>query len=191
MRLPYPIVVPGGRFRESYYWDSYWIVLGLLACDMNATATGVRTRPAAASFAWLCLLPRMLRVCDTVQVVMNFMDMINSPLLGELGFVPNGARVYYLNRSQPPLLSEMIKVVYEATHDLQFLKKGVPALDMEYKYWMKSAQYGSAVNVTVNGVRYTLNRYATNWTQPRPESWLADVNTVRGVVDWRGCLARG
>jgi alpha,alpha-trehalase len=29
--LPYPYVVPGGRFRELYYWDSYFIMLGLEA----------------------------------------------------------------------------------------------------------------------------------------------------------------
>jgi alpha,alpha-trehalase len=27
--LPYPYVVPGGRFREVYYWDSYFTMLGL------------------------------------------------------------------------------------------------------------------------------------------------------------------
>jgi alpha,alpha-trehalase len=27
--LPYPYVVPGGRFREIYYWDSYFTMLGL------------------------------------------------------------------------------------------------------------------------------------------------------------------
>ena len=27
--LPYPFVVPGGRFREVYYWDSYFTMLGL------------------------------------------------------------------------------------------------------------------------------------------------------------------
>ena len=34
-------VVPGSRFRESYYWDAYWTVRGLLACGMGATARGV------------------------------------------------------------------------------------------------------------------------------------------------------
>lgn len=29
--LPYPYVVPGGRFREIYYWDSYFTQLGLMA----------------------------------------------------------------------------------------------------------------------------------------------------------------
>jgi alpha,alpha-trehalase len=28
--LPYPYVVPGGRFREIYYWDSYFTMLGLV-----------------------------------------------------------------------------------------------------------------------------------------------------------------
>jgi alpha,alpha-trehalase len=28
--LPYPYVVPGGRFREVYYWDSYFTMLGLI-----------------------------------------------------------------------------------------------------------------------------------------------------------------
>lgn len=27
--LPYPFVVPGGRFQEIYYWDSYFTLLGL------------------------------------------------------------------------------------------------------------------------------------------------------------------
>jgi alpha,alpha-trehalase len=29
--LPRPYVVPGGRFREIYYWDSYFTMLGLVA----------------------------------------------------------------------------------------------------------------------------------------------------------------
>src|SRR5581483_552676 len=31
--LPRPYVVPGGRFREIYYWDSYFTMLGLVASD--------------------------------------------------------------------------------------------------------------------------------------------------------------
>ncbi len=29
INLPFPYVVPGGRFREIYYWDSYFTMLGL------------------------------------------------------------------------------------------------------------------------------------------------------------------
>ncbi|KAL3100739.1 hypothetical protein niasHT_021018 [Heterodera trifolii] len=33
--VPQPFVVPGGRFREFYYWDAYWIVKGLIASGMT------------------------------------------------------------------------------------------------------------------------------------------------------------
>jgi alpha,alpha-trehalase len=36
--LPYPFFIPGGRFRECYYWDTYWVVKGLLSCDMATSA---------------------------------------------------------------------------------------------------------------------------------------------------------
>ena len=38
--LEKPFVVPGGRFRECYYWDSYWTILGLLVSNMHETAKG-------------------------------------------------------------------------------------------------------------------------------------------------------
>jgi len=37
--LPYPYVVPGGRFREVYYWDSYFTMLGLEVDGRNELAT--------------------------------------------------------------------------------------------------------------------------------------------------------
>ena len=37
--VPNPFIIPGGRFRESYYWDSYWVVQGLLLCQMNQTVS--------------------------------------------------------------------------------------------------------------------------------------------------------
>ncbi len=39
--LPAPYVVPGGFFNEMYGWDSYFIVLGLLADDREALARGM------------------------------------------------------------------------------------------------------------------------------------------------------
>jgi alpha,alpha-trehalase len=46
--LPQPYVVPGGRFRELYYWDSYFTMLGL-------SASGRRDlmRAMADNFAYL------------------------------------------------------------------------------------------------------------------------------------------
>lgn len=39
--LPHPYVVPGGFFNEMYGWDSYFIVLGLLAGHREAMARGM------------------------------------------------------------------------------------------------------------------------------------------------------
>jgi len=36
--LPYPYIVPGGRFREIYYWDSYFTLEGLLVSGENELA---------------------------------------------------------------------------------------------------------------------------------------------------------
>jgi alpha,alpha-trehalase len=33
--LPHPYVVPGGRFREVYYWDSYFTMLGLAQSGLD------------------------------------------------------------------------------------------------------------------------------------------------------------
>ncbi|KAF6208666.1 hypothetical protein GE061_017124 [Apolygus lucorum] len=39
--VPNGFIIPGGRFRELYYWDTYFILLGLFACDMFQTAKGI------------------------------------------------------------------------------------------------------------------------------------------------------
>ncbi|HEY1791494.1 MAG TPA: alpha,alpha-trehalase TreA [Opitutaceae bacterium] len=41
LRLPEPYVVPGGRFREFYYWDSYFTMLGLLQSGKDRLAQGM------------------------------------------------------------------------------------------------------------------------------------------------------
>jgi alpha,alpha-trehalase len=38
---PFPLVVPGGRFREAYAWDALWIVQGLLISGMTDSARGL------------------------------------------------------------------------------------------------------------------------------------------------------
>jgi alpha,alpha-trehalase len=39
--VPRPFVVPGGRFREMYYWDSFFSIKGLLASGMFETVRGM------------------------------------------------------------------------------------------------------------------------------------------------------
>ena len=39
--LPNPYVVPGGRFREVYYWDSYFTMLGLVESGRTDLVRGM------------------------------------------------------------------------------------------------------------------------------------------------------
>lgn len=41
LNLPRPFIIPGGRFREFYYWDTYWILEGLLVSDMHKSAENI------------------------------------------------------------------------------------------------------------------------------------------------------
>lgn len=58
-------------------------------------------------------------------------------LVERFGIVPNASRFYFLSRSQPPLLSSMVFIVYEKTHDIFWFKKAVKAVEREYRdVWM-------------------------------------------------------
>ena len=138
--VPNPFIVPGGRFREYYYWDSYFIVEGLILSEMFETTKGL---------------------------IENYFY-----LLDKHGIIPNGGRVYYLNRSQPPVLTLMVQRYYEATKDLEFLKKSVPYLEKEYNFWMKHRK----TNVD-DCYKSNLNHYNVDSYQPRPESYVDDLVT--------------
>jgi alpha,alpha-trehalase len=177
--LAHPMVVPGGRFRESYYWDTWWIMRGLLVCDMNTTA---------------------------YYVLDNLMHEVET-----FGFVPNGARIYYLDRSQPPVLSQMIVdyLTYNIFHfnlsnantgnapvltpflsDL--VTRGISILETEYAWWMNVSYTQHAIPFTMSSdvlhpedepflnpnrqatITVYLNRYHSNASSPRPESYTED-----------------
>ncbi|GMT06627.1 hypothetical protein PENTCL1PPCAC_28801 [Pristionchus entomophagus] len=46
--VPNPFIVPGGQFDVYFYWDSYWVIEGLLISNMTATARGI-----ISNFAYL------------------------------------------------------------------------------------------------------------------------------------------
>lgn len=137
-------VVAGGRFRESYYWDSFWIIEGLL-----------RTKGSFTQIA--------------ENIIENFLDLVET-----IGFVPNGARRYYLNRSQPPLLTQMLRVYIEQTQNATILKRALPILEKEYDFWVQNR----TVTLQRGGMNYSLNHYAVQNTEPRPESYYEDYATV-------------
>ena len=105
----------------------------------------------------------------TVHCVVVFMASLIC--VTRYGFVPNGGRVYYTHRSQPPLLIQMVDVYTTSTGDMEFLRSVLPALFMEYEFWIE--------NRTVTYVVDDYVRYGAELDVPRPESYREDLDTAR------------
>ncbi|XP_073303813.1 probable trehalase isoform X2 [Primulina huaijiensis] len=142
--LKSPVIIPGSRFREVYYWDSYWVIRGLLASKMYDTAKGI---------------------------VYNLISLID-----EFGYVLNGARAYYTNRSQPPLLSSMVTDIYNRTGDKELAAKSLPALLKEHEFWNSGIH--KVIIKDGEGSSHALSRYYAMWNKPRPESSTTDRETA-------------
>lgn len=75
--------------------------------------------------------------------------------------VPNGGRIYYTRRSQPPLLTQMVHHYYNVTRDTSFLEQMLPILVREYSFWDQER------NITVDSQGSVLNHYASVINSPR------------------------
>jgi alpha,alpha-trehalase len=51
------------------------------------------------------------------------------------GKILNANRNYYLTRSQPPFLTEMILGIYKRTQDKSWLKAALPEIEKYYRFW--------------------------------------------------------
>ncbi|VDK18083.1 unnamed protein product [Anisakis simplex] len=141
--VPNEFIVPGGRFREYYYWDTYWTVKGLVASGMLNTVK---------------------------SMIRNFESIVD-----RYGFIPNGGRVYYLGRSQPPMFIPIVYEYFEQTKDVQFLKSILPALLKEFRFWNENR----LANVTgQDGRTHQVYQYRSETNVPRPESFREDFNNA-------------
>lgn len=131
--LPHPYIVPGGRFREIYYWDTYFTSLGLAESGHID-----KVKDLARNFAY--------------QVT-------------QFGHIPNGNRVYFLSRSQPPFLSMMVDLITHYEKDAY--KEFIPALEKEYQFWMEK-RYVDLPDGMI------LTRYFDDNPVPREESFKED-----------------
>ncbi len=147
--LPHPYVVPGGFFNEMYGWDSYFIVLGLLADHREAMAR----------------------------------DMVDNALfeVEHYGAVLNANRSYYLTRSQPPFLAEMIRAVladpasfHDAAEAQAWLQRAYPLAVRNYAVWTRKEHLAGATG---------LARYY-DYGGPRPVLEMRDASYLRGVIAW-------
>lgn len=145
--LPHPYVVPGGRFREIYYWDSYFTARGLIADGHRDMA---------------------------LNMTRNFQYMIKTH-----GHIPNGNRVYYLSRSQPPFFIPMISMIadeFGADIIADFFDEAI----LEYRFWMDKTRDDkdnrrAVIFTDTGGDQHQLNRYWDDNPSPREESYIEDV----------------
>ena len=150
LSLPQAYVVPGGRFREIYYWDSYFTMLGLLESGRHS------------------LVEDMVR---------NFAYLIDT-----YGHVPNGARTYYLSRSQPPFFFAMVGLLAPDDPAAAYVRY-LPELRREYAFWMDGAaglrRGGARRRVVALADGTLLNRYWDDRDTPRDESYRQDTELAR------------
>jgi alpha,alpha-trehalase len=64
-------------------------------------------------------------------------DMVENFLyeIEHYGTILNANRTYYMTRSQPPFLTEMVLGVYDKTGDKEWLRRTRPAIEKYYKFW--------------------------------------------------------
>lgn len=67
-------------------------------------------------------------------------------LVERYGFMPNGNRTYYLSRSQPPFLAQMVWELYEAQPDDVWLEKAYATLQKEYTFWQERRMTDKGLN---------------------------------------------
>ncbi|RNA36153.1 trehalase isoform X1, partial [Brachionus plicatilis] len=156
--MRHPFIVPGGRFIEIYYWDTYWTIEGLLVCGM----------------------------IDTVrQMIENFVFFIK-----KFGFIPNGSRIYYLNRSQPPYFAQMVMRYYDhcmacdhldatAKQEIEnfVLTDAYKCILIEYRYWTRQKSVEILVDKRSKR-KFKFSRYTVNTKMARPESYFEDMHTA-------------
>ncbi len=68
-------------------------------------------------------------------------------MVEKFGFMLNGNRTYYLNRSQPPFLSEMVHDIYRVYRNKEWLSSAYNTLKKEYNFWMTERNTPTGLNV--------------------------------------------
>ncbi|HET9107432.1 MAG TPA: alpha,alpha-trehalase TreF [Steroidobacteraceae bacterium] len=105
-----------------------------------------------------------------------------SYLIETYGHIPNGARTFYLSRSQPPVYYLMVGLM-DRRDPAKAWASHLRDLEREYAYWMKGAKGlrpGQARrNVVAMPDGAILNRYWDARDVPRDEGYRNDVLTAR------------
>lgn len=147
--LPKPYVVPGGRFREVYYWDSYFTMLGL-----------------AESGHWG-------KISDMVDNFAYEIDAFGHIPNGNRSYYLSRSQPPFFSLMVELLATHdsdaLKKYRPQMEKEYAYWMDGVDAL--------QPGQANKRVVKLDDGA--VLNRYWDDRDTPRPESWLDDVNTAK------------
>jgi alpha,alpha-trehalase len=148
--LPKPYVVPGGRFREVYYWDSYFTMLGLAESDHWDKIEDMVDNFAYELDSW-GHIPNGNRSYYLSRSQPPFFS-----LMVELLATHDGD-------------DALKKYLPQMEKEHAYWMEGADAL--------QAGQASKRVVKLEDGS--LLNRYWDDRDTPRPESWLDDVNTAK------------
>ena len=101
-----------------------------------------------------------------------------------LGFIPNGGRVYYLDRSQPPLFIQMVSLYIEKSNDTSILPRALPLMQQEMAWWTTNR---TQTVTGPSGQEHEVALYKVTNTAPRPEVKL--FTCLRYLADLRAELS--
>lgn len=152
LALPYPYTVPGGRFSEQFYWDSYFIMLGLKASGRWKDIDNMMKNYAymIRKFGFIPTANRNYFLTRSQPPFFSYMVELLASEKGKPVFIQ------YL----PYLLAEY-----------DFWMKGRKSLEKTDKY----QAYRRVVKMPDGEI---LNRYFDDSDTPRPESYHEDITTA-------------
>lgn len=156
--LPDPYVVPGGRFREIYYWDSYFIMLGLKESgriDLIENMIG-NFAHLLDHFGHIPTGNRTYYLSRSQPPVFSLMIELYSEIKG------NEILVHYLPQLQK---------------EYDFWMDGSYRLDAEEPAYRRVVQLPDGT---------LLNRYWDDRATPRPEAYAEDVELAKEAKEKHG-----
>lgn len=147
LKLPKPYIVPGGRFNEFFYWDSYFIMLGLQVSG--------RTE----------MMENIIENCSYLIQNVGFV-----PNASRTHFLSRSQPPYFSLMLDLLFETKNDEKIYTQYHDT--LEKEY-AFWMNGEEWLENNSSVKRVAKTKNGD--ILNRYYDAENSPRPESYLIDI----------------
>lgn len=149
--LPYPYVVPGGRFKEIYYWDSYFTMIGLVSDNQMDIA-----RDMLANFAHLI---------DSIGFIPNgtrdyYLTRSQPPFFAQM--------VSLLSQKDPALAETYYNQIAK---EYNYWMQGADSLE-------SGVAVNRVVSI---GENRFMNRYWDSARTPRPESYAEDVTLAENL----------